>query len=109
MNRRERIRYGASPGLAAGALFGGLIIAGLTPLGDIKAGDFREPLRHQDQATSLAKQSFFAFEFADLLGDSLARRADELGQIAVSKIERQNCSARIFDSELLSEFEQRDR
>ena len=55
----------------------------------------------------IADKGTLVFEFLELHGGALARGADQVREILMSKFEGEQNPARVFGTELISDFEQR--
>ena len=66
-------------------------------------------VRHDYHPAPVANQRLLVFEFLELHRGSLARGADQIGQILMRQLERQQHPARVLDAEFIPHLEQRAR
>src|SRR5579862_1799070 len=69
--------------------------------------DLPQFLRHDYQPAPVASNDPFALEVVELLSRALPRRADQLRQISMRKLDREQRAARITYTELFRQLEQR--
>jgi len=69
----------------------------------------QQPVRHDDHPPAVANERLLVFEFLELDRGALARGADQVRQILMRKLQRQQHAARILDTEFGGDFEQRAR
>ena len=62
-----------------------------------------------NQLPTLANNQVLALELGQMLGDSRARSADQVGQVLVTRRYSQKLAARLFDSKVRGQFKQGNR
>ena len=77
----------------------------MTDSGTFNASDL---VHAHDQLPALTNDEVLALQLRQVLGDSGPRSADEIGNILVAKRSSQKRAAGFFDSEIGSQFKQRN-